>query len=229
MKKLFAMLLPLAAALSVHAGPSSGWSSGPTIVVAEPARRSVATILMMPADFVSVPIIVTSEQKSTPSAYEESRQTVEMIRDKVKENAKFRTSTGVISLSEHRSSFGISSGGYSQPAARAQIYLLVSLTKERDDIFAAGTEAARFIESLRLPGKAKCELGKLQLAVENPEQYRGKLLGMIAEEIKKTREALGTQGGVKVEGLESSVLVRQADDRNVELFINYSLSVTTEK
>ena len=67
-----------------------------------------------------------------------------------------------------------------------------------------------------MPGKTRCESGQLQLAVENPEQYRVKLLGQIAQEIKKTREAISAGGSVKVEGLESSVMVRQADDRNVE-------------
>jgi hypothetical protein len=46
------------------------------------------------------------------------------------------------------------------------------------------------MEALRMPGKTRYELGRLQLAVENPEQYRAKLLGQIAQEIKKTREAI---------------------------------------
>ena len=83
--------------------------------------------------------------------------------------------------------------------------------------------------SLRLPGKAHCELGRLQLAVDNPEQYRSKLLNMITEEVKKTRQVMASEGTVKVDGLESSVMVRQADDRQVELFLNYSLSITSDK
>ena len=59
--------------------------------------------------------------------------------------------------------------------------------------------------------------------------YRAKFVGQIAQEIKKTREAISSSGSVKVEGLESPVMVRQADDRNVELFLNYSLSITAEK
>ena len=65
--------------------------------------------------------------------------------------------------------------------------------------------------------------------MENPEQYRAKLLGLIAQEITKARETLSGRGSVKLEGLESPVMVRQADDRNVELFLNYSFSITTEK
>ncbi len=103
------------------------------------------------------------------------------------------------------------------------------MAKGREDIFAAGAEAARLVDSLILPGKTKCELGTLQLAVENPEQYRAKLLGLLSQEIKSTREAIAPQGSVKIEGLESPVRVRPADERNVELFLNHSLSITTDK
>jgi hypothetical protein len=176
-----------------------------------------------------VPINVISDQKDTALAYEETRQALEMITQKAKEKGQFQTSTGVVSLSQRKGGYGIGSGSWSQPAAEAGIFLLAPFTKERDNIFSAGAEAARFVEVLHLPGKVRCELGRLQLAVDNPEQYRAKLLGLIAEEIKKTREALSADGSVKVEGLESSVMVRQADDRNVELFLNYSLSVSTSK
>jgi len=90
-------------------------------------------------------------------------------------------------------------------------------------------EAANFIETLQLPGKVRCESGRLQLAIDNPEQYRAKLLGLIAEEVRKTRDAISTKGSVRVEGLESSVMVRQADDKQVELFLFYSLSITADK
>jgi hypothetical protein len=210
------------------AGLSSGDSSL-LVVVAESEPRTVAVTLVIPADFVSVPINVISDQKNTALAYTETRQAIELITQKAKDNGKFRVSTGVASLSQHKGGFGISSGSWKQPAASAGIYLLVPLTKEQDNIFAAGAEAARFVEGLPMPGKVRCELGKLQLAVQNSEQYRVKLLNQIAQEIKKTRESLSANGSVKLEGLESSVMVRQADERNVELFLNYSLSLTTEK
>ena len=228
MKKLALAVSLVVAALPTSANISSG-SGGPVVVVAIAEPRTVAVALVMPADFVSVPLRVISDQKNTAVAYEESRQALEMISQKARENGNFRASAGVVSLSQHKSGFGISSGSWQQPAAATEIHLLVPLTKERDNIFTAGAEAARFVETLRLPGKIRCELGRLQLAIENPERYRTNLLGEIAQEIKKTREAMAAQGSVRVDGLESSVLVRQADDRQVELFLNYSLSITTDK
>ena len=229
MKKFTIIVLLAFATLSGIAGISSSWSSDSLVVVAVVEPRTVAVALTMPADFVSVPIRVFSDQKNTTLAYEETRQAIELIAKKVKDNGQFHISMGVASLAQYRGGYGISSGSWSQPAASSEIYLLVPITKDHDNIFSAGAQAARFMEGINLPGKAKYELGKLQLAVDNPEQYRSKLLGLISQEIKKTREAMSREGKVTIKGLESPVMVRQADDRHVQLFLNYSLALMTEK
>jgi hypothetical protein len=226
MKKLIMVICLAAASGKALAGLSSG-SISPLIVVAAPEPRTVAVVLSMPADFVSIPIRIISDQKNTAAAYEETQQAIELISKKVKEQNDFRISQGVVFLSQHRSSFGISAGYSSVPAATAEVYLLVPLTKKRDNIFAAGAEGARFLSSLQLQGKTRCELGQLLLAVENPEQFRAKLLGLIDEEVKKTRDAVATNGSVRIDGLQSSVMVRQADDRDVELFLSYTVSITS--
>jgi len=211
------------------AGISSGWSSGSIVVLAEPEPKRVAASVVMQADFVSVPIRIFSEQKNTAQAYDETRQAIELIWKKAMDSGRFRTTMGVVSLSQHRGGYGLSSGSWSQPAASADLFLLVPLSTNSDNIFGAGVEAAKFGEGLSLPGKTRCELGRLQLAVENPEQYGAKVLALIRQEMQKTREALAPQGGVNAQGLEGPVMVGQLDDRNVELFLNYSLSITAEK
>jgi hypothetical protein len=223
------IVVVIASAFPVLASISSGSISGQIIVVAAPEPRKVPVCLVIPADYVAVPIRMVSDQKNSALAYEEVRQASELISQKAKAGGQFRTSTGVISLAQYKSGYGISGGSWSQHAASSEISLLVPLTKERTDIFKAGVEAANFIETLQLPGKVRCESGRLQLAIDNPEQYRAKLLGLIAEEVRKTRDAISTKGSVRVEGLESSVMVRQADDKQVELFLFYSLSITADK
>ncbi|HSY19057.1 MAG TPA: hypothetical protein VK815_12010 [Candidatus Acidoferrales bacterium] len=229
MKALMIALSLMTATFQATAGISSGPSDDSLYVLAVFETKNVAVSLAMPADFVSVPIRITSDQKNTALAYEESHQAIELVVQKARETGQFRTSTRVVSLTQYKSSFGISSGPWNQPAASADIYLLVPLTKKQDNIFDAGAAAARFVEALHLPGKVRCELGSLQLAVENPEQYRTKLLGAIAEQVKATQAAVAPKSIVKLDGLESSVIVRQAGDRNVELLINYSLSITTDR
>jgi hypothetical protein len=135
---------------------------------------------------------------------------------------------GVVSLSQHEGGFGISSGSWSQPAASAQIFLLVPLSTN-GNIFSSAVDAARFVEKLTPPGKIRCEIGRAQLAIENPEQYRSKVLSLIAEDMKKTREALSRQGRANIQGLAGPVMVGAKDDRNVQLFLNYSLSISDDK
>jgi hypothetical protein len=231
--KKFLISLPVIIAMFASTCPalafSSGSISGQIIVVAAPEPRKVPVCLILPADYVAVPIRIFTDEKNSALAYEEMRQAIELISQKAQAGGQFNTSTGVIALSQYKSGYGISSGSWSQHAASSEINLLVPLTKERADIFKAGVEAARFIEKIELPGKVKCESGRLQLAINNPEQYRTKLLGLISEEIRKTRDAVSTKGSVQVNGLESSVMVRQADDKQVELYLMYSLSITAER
>src|SRR5438309_1611700 len=113
MKKIALAMSLIVATPPLPASISSG-SGGAVVVVAVPAPKTVAVALAMPADFVSMPISVISDQKNSALAYEESRQAIEMISQKVKEKGQFQASTGVASLSQHKSSFGISSGSWSQ-------------------------------------------------------------------------------------------------------------------
>jgi len=227
--KRFMALAFLAAAIpSAQAGISSGWSSDEFIVVAEQEPKAVAVSFVMPADFVSMPVRIRSDQKNTVLAYEETRVAVETISKRARENGRLRISMGVASLSQHQGGFGISSGSWSEPAASVQVFLLVPLSTN-GNIFTAALEGARFMEGIAMPDKIHCDIGRLQLAVENPEQYRAKMLGLIAEDMKKTREALSPQGKVNVQGLAGPVMVAQADERNVRLFINYSLGINDEK
>lgn len=219
-------------AFVVPASLSSDTSSGSVVVIATSESASVAVSLTVPASFVSVPVRVSSDQKNTGQSYEEARAAIALIVQKAAESGQFRVEKGVTALSERKSSFGISSGEWRQPAAEADLYLLVPLAEEGSDIFTAGALAARFIEGLTLPGKLKCQLGQLRLAVENPEQYRPKLLELIAQDILATRKTLKSVQGrrtVKVEGLEDPVLVRQVDDTKVEVLLDYALTISWDE
>ena len=71
MKKFAIAISLIVSALPALASIGSG-SVGAVVVVAVPAPKTVALALAMPADFVSVPIKVISDQKNSALAYEES-------------------------------------------------------------------------------------------------------------------------------------------------------------
>src|SRR6185437_14456172 len=141
-KRLVAVAFIVATIQSAVAGISSGWGSGELIVVAEQEPKAVAVSLVMPANFVSMPVRIRSDQKNTVQAYEETRVAVETISKKARENGRLRMSMGVASLSQHQGGFGISSGSWSEPAATVQVFLLVPLSTN-GNIFTAALEGAR--------------------------------------------------------------------------------------
>src|SRR5689334_14794158 len=100
----------LLATFPVTAGISS--DSSLLVVVALPQPKTVAVALAMPADLVLVPLNVISDQKNPALAYEELRQAIDFISQKVKEKGQFQFSRGVVSLSQQKNSFGISSGSW---------------------------------------------------------------------------------------------------------------------
>jgi len=222
-KRFIITAIMFAVIRSAMAGVSSGGGSQ-LIVVAEQQPKMVAIALAMPADFVSMPIRIVSDQRNTAQAYDETRQAVEMISERAKEHGELRISKGVVSLTQHQGGFGISSGSWERPAATVEIFLLAPLSTN-GNIFSSAVDAAKFVQGLSMPGKTRCEIGNIQLAVENPEQYRSRVLTLIAEEMKKTADALSPQGRIHVQGLAGPVMVGQVDDRNVQLFLNYSLSI----
>lgn len=228
--KALALVLPMIAlAIPAFADLSSSSSSGTTIVVAVPEPRAVAISLTVPADYVSVPVRVISQERDPATSYENRREAITIITRKADESGIFKVKTGVAELTQRSSGVGIGSGLSAQPAAGADLYVLVPLSEDRDDIFAAGADAVRFIDSIELPEKTGCQLGNLQLAVENPERYRPQLLKMIVQQLTDTREVLGSAFGrnITLEGLESPVYVRQVNEKEVEVFLNYSLTMSS--
>ena len=62
-------------------------------------------------------------------------------------------------------------------------------------------------------------------ALDAPEKYRPKLPQMIFDDIKQARLLAKKSGKVMITGLDHPVLVRQADDSHVELFLDYAASM----
>ena len=94
-------------------------------------------------------------------------------------------------------------------------------------MFACATMICKFLGDIAMPGKARIRTGEIRLAVDNPEQYRPVLLKMIADACAKAKEPLKEKAESEIRGLVGPVQVRQADDDNVDLFIDFQLRVET--
>ncbi len=149
-----------------------------------------------------------------------------MIVSAAEKNPKIMIHSGPVSLSgESQSSFSLSklSSGYDSYST-ARLHILVPVGDGRPDVFAGGLAIKQFLSGVKFPDKVKCSLGQIQLAVDNPEQHRHEVLKAIGESIKQVKGVLAQDGEILATGLAGPVMARQADDENIELFINYSLT-----
>jgi hypothetical protein len=131
---------------------------------------------------------------------------------------------GVISLSpREKSSFSFSKS-YGRSAG-STFYILAKLDNSKD-VYTATQDIYSFIASIKEPEDTSLSLGNTTLAISSPNQYRKQLLEKVKEEIDITKNILGSGHKVSISGLENPVIVRQKDDKQVTLFIDYRIEFT---
>ena len=96
------------------------------------------------------------------------------------------------------------------------------------DVFADTRQLRQFIAGFDVAPGAELQVVSIGLAVDNSEQYRDRLLELIGEQARNTQRNFGART-VVIEGLNNPITVRQLDDLNVELYIDYQLSTTLER
>lgn len=200
-------------------------SSKSFIVFSYDDRPTVSASLRKEADFVAMPISISSNHKDPSKRFEAVALAKAAIMKAAEGRKNIRVYSGPVALSAKPVGMlaKFESSGY-RHLSHAELHLLAPLAVGKN-VFQSAAEMNDFIRSVMLPDKADLELGQIHLAVENPEQYRSKLLKLIADEVSETKKVLGS-GQPTVTGLESPVFVRQADERNVDLFLNYAVSLT---
>ena len=216
------------AAIMVTVATAFGGSEvSPIYVLALRDAKPVSVALVRPADYVAIPVSVVSEQKEPSQRFDDIRAAKRLIQETAKQNKKITIKDGPLSLSARPSSkmgFISSYSSYEQPST-ANLTIMIPLEPQAPDVFAAAGEITRFVGGIKFGDKTQCNLGQVQLAVSDPEQHRASLLQLIAQDIRKTKELMGSKGTLAVEGLQSPVIVRQMDETKVELFLNYSVTL----
>ena len=219
MNRILATLTALMISAPVWAGSSS------LLVIAFSDRQYVSTVLRRQADYVAMPVSISSDQRDPIQRFAEIRDAKRLIQKKAEGNPDIVIHSGPVTLSAKPISKLSYISSYSGGSSEADLHILVPFKGKNRDVFSCASMIRTFLNDITMPGKANIQLGSIQLAADNPEQYRTVLLQMISEDVAQTKEKMNTDGKVQVSGLESPVLVRQSDDENVDLFINYQLSV----
>lgn len=187
--------------------------TGVLFIVGSTKGRSASISLRKPADYVAVPVIIGTDPK---------------VQEKVKIEY-FRRQTAkalVAAIEKSRSKLRVRQVSWTK---QPYIYLLMPMEAIPKDMAYYTDRIEELFRPVFFTGKSRCELGGPTLALDDPEEYRPRLMKMILDNVDSLTKSLGTASLVTVEGLSKPVQVTQIDDQRVELFIDYSLSIEMEK
>ena len=203
-----------------------------------------AIALMQPADYVCAMVEITSDDKKNATLaaqIDDLRQTAKLISQAVEKTPNLAMHNGPVRFAGNEQIFlggnpvtmaAVASNVASfvsgdKPATTTQtLRILYKLAAGESDTLDATLALNTLVNGIQPPAGVKTRVRALALAVNAPELQREQLLRLIrnsADAMRKTFSA----ARLTIAGLENPVLVRQVSDTQVELYIDYNLSVTT--
>ncbi len=179
----------------------------------------VASFINIDADYV-VATVTFSSDKSSPEQRATDLKTFADSLSVLAADHGMELQQQVISISPTEKQKSINS-------SRAHANLFFKLN-ENNDVFAATRAMYAFIQKIQAPRGVSYSLSNTSLAVSNPESYRPKLLNLIKSDIESMKAVLGSEYKILISGLEKPVVVRQKNERELTLFIDYKLQMTQQ-
>ena len=173
----------------------------------------------MNAEYVAMPVSLSSEAKYPSERAKLISKLQLSISSAASKALNIDFQQGVISLSPREKSTFSLSKSYGRSAGST--FYILSKLGDRKDVYAATQDIYSFIGRIKKPDDTSLNLGSTSLAISSPNQYRNQLLEKIKVEINATKETLGSNYRVMISGLENPVVVRQKNDKQVTLFIDY--------
>ncbi|MEO0871455.1 MAG: hypothetical protein AAFY19_05765 [Pseudomonadota bacterium] len=82
-----------------------------------------------------------------------------------------------------------------------------------------------FKKTVPATGRSYIETGSTELAIDNPDQYRGAVVKAIADEAKSYAAMFGNDYGIEIRGLDSELFFKQASQTEVFLYIEHSFAI----
>ena len=215
MLKLITLLIALLS-FQVHAEFSA-------IVIAYAAGEvPVNSSIDIDAEYVALSVSLSSDAKYPSERAKLINQLQSAISSAAATTPNIDFQQGVISLSpREESSFSISKS-YGRSSG-SNFYLLSKLGNGKD-VYMATQEIYNFIARIKRPDDTTLSLGNTSLAIGSPQNYRNQLLEKIKSEIHTIKQTFGPGYKASISGLENPVIVRQKNDKQVTVFIDYRVT-----
>lgn len=195
------------------------------IVAMARGQVPVSVVLDVPADFVAVPISISSSDKDPQRSIENVQAFTARLKDAVRKSSTIKLRQGSVSLSiAQGDDGGFSSFKSANTPSSSNLFLIAPLPNDRD-VFLVTRDITALAQSVARPDQTRVTFGTTSLGIEAPERLRPRLLALIQKDVELTRAAMGNPKDFEVSGLESPVVVMQRDDRNVVAYVPYRLKL----
>lgn len=200
-------------------------SSGSVLVIAYGSGDiPVHSSIDVDAEYVAVSISLSSDAKYPSDRIKRIRQLQSEIEAASLKNQNLEFQQGTVSLSpRENSSFSISKSYASNSGSN--FYLLAKLGGGVE-VYDATEEIYSFVASIKKPDDTEISVGNTSLAISSPDKFREQLLKLVKQEVETTKSVLGPEYKASISGLENPVLVRQKNDKQVTLYVDYSIEFT---
>ena len=219
-------LLRLAVLLASAAPAFAGLNSAVIVLPSDTGRGAPAVCLVQPADYLCAILTLRTTAKDPDRQSAAMRDSLRRLTDAIAKSPRFQLHQGALRLAGASSAVYSSKAG-SGPASLQPTLRVLSPLQGDIDVFESMKLLRLFIASLTPANDTELSVVAITLAVAEPEQYRSRLLALIADQSRAIQQNFGART-IIIDGLQNPVSVRQVDDSNVELFVDYQLSANLE-
>lgn len=108
---------------------------------------------------------------------------------------------------------------------RVKVYARLPVGGSFAGVKEVDTAIAAFVKAVPLTGRSYIETGGTDLAINNPQSYRGAVVKAIADEAKRYAAMFGPDYGIEIRGLDSELYFKQASETEVFLYIAHSFVI----
>ncbi len=212
----------LTSAASVFAGINTA-----TIVLPVTTTRSApAVTIVQPADYLCAVVTLRTTTKDIDKQSTAMRGAVQQLTAAMEKAPRFQLHQGPARFAGNPGPLYSPQNGSDPASLQTDLRILAPL-QGTNDIFESLRQLRRFIGGLAPGEGVELNVVSIALAVNDPEQYRSRLLQMMAEQTRAAQQTFGARTTI-IDGLQNPVIVRQVDNSNVELSIDYQISATVE-
>jgi hypothetical protein len=231
MRKIIAMAIALGAGMPALAQDLSG-----SEIVVTGARReadgydaSIPAIGMRKvADFAVQEVMVAGDTRESARRRDEIFAMIRGAIERAGGSSGIELATGEmvvepLTLANYRNLTLVSDG---RPDTDRTSFLVKTRMSANGDAKAALDRIDAFIKSVPAVGRAEIKRsGDLTLSIVAPDQYRGKIVDLVAADARATAARLGPEYAVESRGLDRPVEWSRASLTEVFLYLPYSYSV----